>query len=535
MDHMDQSVLGSRPMTTATRSVRLGDRSVPVFLPNRRDPRLHTAAVIISIHLIGIVALGFRVSFPQVGSAIVTAGLIDVLMTLQKSRMLVWPASGMLTGSGVALILRLVGMDGGDYWSWTGWYWFVLVAGVSVLTKYLIRYRGDHLFNPSNVGLVVAFLVLGSGLVEPLDFWWAPLGFWMAVAYLLIVGGGILITRRLSLLEMAVVFWVVLAIGLGVLSASGHCMIATWSPTPVCGDRFWAALVTSPEILIFLFFMITDPKTIPTGRGARVAFAATLGLFTTLMIAPHTVEYGAKVGLLASLVVWSPLRWGFDRLVSDTDRERSGSSNLMAQLEAPPRAVFVRGIGVGVALALVAVAIVAAGAPARDAAVAGSGSETEVSVDVDPSTLPEVMVDESVHRLIVEVDERFVDLIALTLSENLAIEAQAVRAADGSLLALSSGGRRLDEMQARLDAAIATGDRRADEYRFDTLALRLHEAPEGQTSAGLVFDAAGTVDRVHYDPMGVELDREREPFDLSFVLRQLAGDRWLITDVVAPA
>ena len=44
-----------------------------------------------------------------------------------------------------------------------GWYLFAGVAALSLLTKYVIRYRGSHLFNPSNLGLVVAFLVLGSG------------------------------------------------------------------------------------------------------------------------------------------------------------------------------------------------------------------------------------------------------------------------------------------------------------------------------------------------------------------------------------
>ena len=48
-------------------------------------------------------------------------------------------------------------------------------AALSLATKYVIRYRGTHVFNPSNIGLVVAFLVLGSERVEPLDFWWAPL------------------------------------------------------------------------------------------------------------------------------------------------------------------------------------------------------------------------------------------------------------------------------------------------------------------------------------------------------------------------
>jgi len=520
-------------MTSAARAVRVGDRSIPIVLPNRKDARLHTAVVIISIHVIGIAALGFEVSIPQIIMAISTAALIDVAMTLRTSGMLVWPASGMLTGSGVALILRVAGMESGNLWAWTGWYWFALVAGASILTKYLIRYRGQHVFNPSNVGLVAAFLLLGSGIVEPLDFWWAPLGFWMILAYAVILGGGVIITRRLHLLEMAAVFWVVLAIGLGVLSQSGHCLTATWSLTPVCGDRFWTALVTSPEILIFLLFMITDPKTIPRGRGARVVFAGTLALFTTLMIAPHTVEYGAKVALLASLVVWSPLRWPFDRLLPVEGVEGSGTGELIDRLSGNPSRIFARGVAGGVGIVLVAGGIIAAGTPARVAAIGAAPPAAVFRANVDPATLPDVVIDPSVERIDIVVDQEYAGLLAMTLAENLAIEAKAVRTADGSLLGLSDGGDRLDEMQARLDAAIATGDRWVDEYRFETLTLRLHEAPEGQSSAGLLFESSGTVDRVLYDSMGSEQQRTSDQFVLHFVLRQLAGERWVIVDVTA--
>ena len=86
-----------------------------------------------------------------------------------------WPASAMLTGSGVALILRVPDTPRDDPWTTHAWYVFAGVAAFSLLTKYVIRYRGTHVFNPSNIGLVVAFVVLGSTRVEPLDFWWAPL------------------------------------------------------------------------------------------------------------------------------------------------------------------------------------------------------------------------------------------------------------------------------------------------------------------------------------------------------------------------
>ena len=81
----------------------------------------------------------------------------------------------MLTGSGVALILRVVGTPPDDPWNTYAWYVFAGVAGVLAAHEVRHQYRGSHVFNPSNIGLVVAFVVLGSTRVEPLDFWWGPL------------------------------------------------------------------------------------------------------------------------------------------------------------------------------------------------------------------------------------------------------------------------------------------------------------------------------------------------------------------------
>ena len=261
----------------SSHTLTLGPRTYPVVLPNIRDSRLHVAAVIVTIHVLGQTSLRFHISVPQILAAIGTCAIIEVAMTFRSSRAVVWPASAMLTGSGVALILRVPSTPPGDHWSTHAWYVFAGVAALSLLTKYLIRFRGSHVFNPSNVGLVVAFIVLGSTRIEPLDFWWGPLDRWMFVAYAVILVGGVLITRRLQLLAAAATFWITLAAGVGVLAASGHCMIARWAFAPVCGFDYWRVIVTSPEVLIFLFFMITDPKTVPAGRNGRIVFAAAVG------------------------------------------------------------------------------------------------------------------------------------------------------------------------------------------------------------------------------------------------------------------
>ena len=296
-----------------SRTLTLGGTAYPLVLPTIRDPRLHVAAVILSVHLLGQLGLGFRVSVPQILAAILTCAVIEVALTFRQNRTFVWPASAMLTGSGIALILR-VDTPAGDHWSLAGWYLFAAIAGLSLLTKYVIRYRGVHVFNPSNIGLVLAFLLLGSSVVEPLDFWWAPLDAWMIAAYIIIIGGGTLITRRLHLVAMAGIYWVALAIGMGVLAASGHCMTARWAFSPVCGVDFWRVIVTSPEVMIFLFFMITDPRTVPAGRVGRLVFALMVAIASTLLIAPQTHEFGAKVGLLSGLFVISAARPFFERV-----------------------------------------------------------------------------------------------------------------------------------------------------------------------------------------------------------------------------
>ncbi len=88
------------------RRLRIGSTSVPVVLPQIGDPRLQIAAVILSLHVLGQVALGFRVSVPQIAAAILSCAIVEAGITFARERRLVWPASAMLTGSGVALILR---------------------------------------------------------------------------------------------------------------------------------------------------------------------------------------------------------------------------------------------------------------------------------------------------------------------------------------------------------------------------------------------------------------------------------------------
>ena len=420
------------------RTLTFGANTYPLILPNIRDPRLHVAAVIITVHVLGQVGLHFAVSIPQILAAILTCAILEVALTFRQTRSFVWPASAMLTGSGVALILRVVGTPADDPWSTNGWYVFAVVAGLSLLSKYVIRYRGSHVFNPSNIGLVVAFIVLGSFRVEPLDFWWAPLNPLMVAAYAVIIAGGLLITRRLQLLVLAATFWVTLAVGVGLLAGSGHCMTANWAFAPVCGIDFWRVVVTSPEVMIFLFFMITDPKTVPAGRVGRAVFGFLVAIASTLLMAPQTDEFGTKVGLLAGLVVdlCGPADPRPDRsraaIGGRPDRPVCRPAGDRWRAPAPAAAGASSGSGCSPSrVVVVGAGIVVAGTPARGLVdVDWAAVLDRVPHQVDPATFPAITVDQDVADWDHEIGGEGAREIVLTLAENLELENQALLRSD---------------------------------------------------------------------------------------------------------
>src|SRR5215468_3194424 len=132
----------------------------PILLPTVRDPRLHLAAVIITLQVLGQTAFGFSLSIAQILVALGTCALLEIGIGFFGKRVLMWPASALLTGNGVAFILRVPGTQHGDWWSLRGWWIFAATAAVSLLSKYVIQRGGRHPFNPSNFGLVLCFLIL---------------------------------------------------------------------------------------------------------------------------------------------------------------------------------------------------------------------------------------------------------------------------------------------------------------------------------------------------------------------------------------
>ena len=364
------------------RTLRMGGRRDGLVGPDVRDPRLHVAMVVVSLQVLGQTVLHFDVSVAQILIAVATCAVIEVAITLWRDHVLAWPASALLTGNGVAFVLRIPGTRHGDWWSMRGGWIIAAVAAVSLSSKYLIRVNGRPLFNPSNFGLVLAFLLLGSRRVDPLELWWVRPGIALALALTVIIVGGLLLAWRVKMLGVIASFWLTYAAALGVLAVRGHCITARWHIGPVCNGYLWTVLVTSPEVAVFMFFMITDPKTAPHGRTARKVYGAAIAFVFVALAAPQRTEYATKVALLGALALVCASRPILERLSPAADPQLSGQTaqNNLPAFRRPNVRNRVRLIAVTAVIVVACAAIVVgAGTPASTSRVAPVAPSAPVS------------------------------------------------------------------------------------------------------------------------------------------------------------
>ena len=306
------------PRPKPRRSVRIRGRDYAVLLPSLRDARLHVAAVLLTLQVLGQTVLDFRLSVAQILVCLLVGALIEFTVSFFKDGVILWPASGLLTGNSTAFILRVPGTLHGDWWSLRGIWIFIGVVAVSMASKYLIRWKGRHIFNPSNLGLVMAFVALGPQYTEPQDLWWIPLGPWMYLTYAILIVGGLLIAWVLKLIGLELGFYATFAlfVALSLAPVPDHCMVASWHATPLCSQQLWQILITSPEVMIFALFMIPDPRTVPDGQVGRFVFGVFVALLSALLIGPTVLEFWTKTAILASLVIACGARFALVRLVA---------------------------------------------------------------------------------------------------------------------------------------------------------------------------------------------------------------------------
>ena len=238
------------------------------------DPRYYQIVVLSLLVGYGIVVLDFGIHWYNAAAILLTAQCAQYIGTRWAGLPRFDPLSAVITSLSLTLLLRtdVVAIA-------------MLAAGIAIGSKFLLRVRGKHVFNPANVALVT--LMLAS------DQAWVSSGQWgsAAISTFALACLGFLVLTRAKRAETTLAF----------LGAYAVLMIgrAIW-----LGDPLGIPLhqLQNGVLLIFAFFMISDPKTTPNTSGGRVIFGA---LVASIAYAIQYVFYEPN-GTILALILAAP-------------------------------------------------------------------------------------------------------------------------------------------------------------------------------------------------------------------------------------
>jgi Na+-translocating ferredoxin:NAD+ oxidoreductase RnfD subunit len=256
-----------------------------------RDPRHYQIAVLACLLNYGVGWLGFDVGWEQVAILLATALCTQYLCGKIAGLPAFDPRSALISGLSLCLLLRT-----------NDPLLLIAAAVVTIASKFLLKWKRKHIFNPTNFGIVLAIALTGQVWVSPAQ-WGSKLYF----AFLMACLGGMVIHKAMR-------------------SDVSYAFILTYAAI-LFGRALWLGdpwviplkQLQSGALLLFTFFMISDPKTTPDSRAGRILFALLVALGTAF------VQFGLyrTNGLLWSLAICSLLTPVIDRLLPGTKYEWS--------------------------------------------------------------------------------------------------------------------------------------------------------------------------------------------------------------------
>jgi Na+-transporting NADH:ubiquinone oxidoreductase subunit NqrB len=211
----------------------------------RLDPRLYQIGALTLLLLYGLTTLDFEVT------AFGAAAIMVMAIATQAICSRIWgigfdPKSAAISGLSLCLLLRSNSI-----------LWPLAAAVLAVASKFIIRWRGKHIFNPTNFAIVALLIVTPSVWVSPGQ--WGNVAFF---GFLITCLGGLVVNRaaRSDVTYAFIVAWSAILIGRSL-----------WLGEPM---TIPIHRLENGALLLFTFFMISDPKTTPDSRAGRILFAA---------------------------------------------------------------------------------------------------------------------------------------------------------------------------------------------------------------------------------------------------------------------
>ena len=198
------------------------------------DSRFIAPILITLILLAGQLSFGILESFPQTLTAIAACVLTEIVLSYLVAGKFPHLASAYISGISAGILIRSP-----EFWP------FALCGAIAIASKYVLRVEGRHLWNPTNFA-VSFMLVYAHFAVAGLSIQWGNNIYALAVIWLL----GAAIIYRLKRLHITLTYVAAFLFFTLIRSLwTGHSFLAEVAP------------ITGPMYQLFIFFMITDPKT----------------------------------------------------------------------------------------------------------------------------------------------------------------------------------------------------------------------------------------------------------------------------------
>lgn len=254
---MSQSA--SRPIGAAASSVAETTTRRKLSLDNR-----YTAPLFITLILVvGHFAYGILEGYEKTGIAIVSALVAELVLGRIFFGKWLNLSSAYISGISCGILVRSPAL-------WP----FALASVLSIMSKYVLRVKDRHLWNPSNFG-ICALLFLAPDTVAALSVQWGNFKWPLIVIWVL----------------GSVIIWRAKRIHISATYVAAFFLFA-FVRSYITGDSWWAEIapITGPMYQLFVFFMITDPKTTVKSKKWQCIVVVIVAFVEMLLRLNHVVH-----------------------------------------------------------------------------------------------------------------------------------------------------------------------------------------------------------------------------------------------------
>jgi enediyne biosynthesis protein E5 len=224
----------------------------------RIDPKYLIVFLITLVLVVGEARYSILGGYNRLATTLGVCVAAEVLLSWFLRGRLVNISSAYITGISLALLIK---PQANILWP------FALGGFLAIASKYVLTYRGRHLWNPSNFAIALLLLLAPSTVAVLSHQWGNDIG-----TNLVIWAFGLVIAWRARVLHVTLTY-VACFIGFAIVR---HFLIGG----PLLAE---IAPITGPMYQLFVFFMVTDPRTTVSTRRGRMLVVAIVALVETVI------------------------------------------------------------------------------------------------------------------------------------------------------------------------------------------------------------------------------------------------------------